>query len=289
VASVGARSAVDVGEIRISVLCWEPPGSVATKGDAVLLHGLQSSAGTQVAFARALVERGWRVHALDLPGHGHSEWLTRDGTPDGDPEAVDPERYGLEAVAGVVGEALRTLDLATPTLLAGHSWGAGVAAATLLAGVRPGVALLIDPPFLPPDAAIALGEDLRAGLTDDRAAAIERLRSNGEPWDPDELEAKAEALSRASPLAQRAVAASGAFAPEELARRWAEVNATGVPVHVVVGEPERGSMVPHAARTFLSSGRGATVHVIDGAGHTPQRTHSERFLEVLDDLLSEVV
>ena len=63
---------------------------------AILLHGggqTRHSWGTTVG---ALADRGWRAYAVDLRGHGDSEWAA-----DGD--------YTLEAFAGDVLAITRTL------------------------------------------------------------------------------------------------------------------------------------------------------------------------------------
>jgi pimeloyl-ACP methyl ester carboxylesterase len=78
----------------------------------VLLHGLASNARIWDGVAPRLVGAGLRVVAVDLRGHGDS-----DQPSDG---------YGFETVGRDLEAALATLGLARP-VLAGHSWGAGVA------------------------------------------------------------------------------------------------------------------------------------------------------------------
>jgi pimeloyl-ACP methyl ester carboxylesterase len=113
------------------------------------------------------------------------------------------------------------------------------------------------------------------------------LRGQGDAWDAAELEAKATALSQASALAQRAVAESGAFSPDDLRRRWEPVLSSGVRLEVILGEPQHGGMVPADARAYLVDVLGEDrVHVIRGAGHSPQRSHRGEFLDVLDRILA---
>jgi pimeloyl-ACP methyl ester carboxylesterase len=78
----------------------------------VLLHGLASNARIWDGVAPRLVGAGLRVVAVDLRGHGDS-----DQPSDG---------YGFETVGRDLEAALDGLGLARP-LLAGYSWGAGVA------------------------------------------------------------------------------------------------------------------------------------------------------------------
>ena len=78
---------------------------------AILLHGggqTRHSWGTTLG---ALADKGWRAYAVDLRGHGESEWAA-----DGD--------YTLDAFAGDVLAISRSLD--TPPALVGASLG-GVA------------------------------------------------------------------------------------------------------------------------------------------------------------------
>ena len=89
---------------------------------AVLLHGggqTRHSWGTTLG---ALAARGWRAYAVDLRGHGESEWAA-----DGD--------YTLDAFAGDVLAISRALD--SPPALVGASLG-GIASLAAI-GEHPGV------------------------------------------------------------------------------------------------------------------------------------------------------
>jgi pimeloyl-ACP methyl ester carboxylesterase len=95
----------------------------------VLLHGLASNARIWDGVAPRLAGAGLRVVALDLRGHGDSD------QPGGG--------YGFETVGRDLEAALAALGLARP-VLAGHSWGAGVALAYAAgrAGALAGLALV---------------------------------------------------------------------------------------------------------------------------------------------------
>lgn len=56
---------------RLSAYRWEP--SAPARGDLVLVHGLGEHAGRYQHVADGLAGRGWRVHAVDLRGHGLSD------------------------------------------------------------------------------------------------------------------------------------------------------------------------------------------------------------------------
>jgi pimeloyl-ACP methyl ester carboxylesterase len=80
----------------------------ASDPPAILLHGggqTRHSWGTTLA---ALADKGWRTYAVDLRGHGDSEWAA-----DGD--------YTLDAFAGDVRAIARVLD--EPPALVGASLG----------------------------------------------------------------------------------------------------------------------------------------------------------------------
>ena len=59
-------------------LRWEP--EVEARGSVALLHGVMALAGTWWRIGPALAARGWRVAAVDLPGHGGD--VRRDGALD---------------------------------------------------------------------------------------------------------------------------------------------------------------------------------------------------------------
>jgi pimeloyl-ACP methyl ester carboxylesterase len=75
---------------------------------AVLLHGGGQTRHSWGTTLHALADRGWRTYAVDLRGHGDSDWA-----PDGD--------YTLDAFAGDVVAIARTLG--EPPALVGASLG----------------------------------------------------------------------------------------------------------------------------------------------------------------------
>lgn len=97
----------------------------------ILLHGMQGSAESWWRVGPVIADRGYRVVALDLPGHGES-------APD---RELTVER-AAEAVAGTVA----SLDAGSPVIAIGHSLGGQLLAAA--AGLmRPGRAVYVDSPF----------------------------------------------------------------------------------------------------------------------------------------------
>ena len=97
-------------------LRWEPDGEA--RGEVALLHGVMALAETWWRIGPALAARGWRVAAVDLPGHAGD--VRRDG-------ALDLDAL----VDGVAARLDGPVDL-----LVGHSLGAIVALGLL--GARPG-------------------------------------------------------------------------------------------------------------------------------------------------------
>lgn len=93
----------------------------------VLLHGGGQTRRTWDHTAARLSEQGWRAIALDMRGHGESDWA-----PDGD--------YGIDALVADVRAVLATLD--APPVLVGASLG-GLTALVLLGEESEAAAALV--------------------------------------------------------------------------------------------------------------------------------------------------
>ncbi len=120
---------------RIHFLDWGGPAAPGTPG-VLLVHGLSTTAWAWTPVARR-VRAARRVVAMDLRGHGLSDAPTEDG-------AYDLAALAADAVAVAEGSGL----LAEPgdrIVLAGHGFGAMVAAATAIAlGTRSAGLVLVD-------------------------------------------------------------------------------------------------------------------------------------------------
>ncbi|WNI21570.1 alpha/beta hydrolase [Streptomyces sp. ITFR-16] len=100
------QSVVDVGDVRLAYRTWgDPFGS-----PVVLLHGLGDRAGSWEA-AGSLLGQEWRVYALDLRGHGESDW---------------PDEYDFELMRDDVLGFLDACELGRVGLV-GHGMGGVVA------------------------------------------------------------------------------------------------------------------------------------------------------------------
>lgn len=108
---------VDAGGIRLACRVWDDAGA----STVVLIHGNGAHAGWWDPIVPWLVP-GWRVVALDLRGHGESDW-------------AEPPRYALADYVADVGTVLDALAPG-PAPLLGHSMGGRVA--VQLAATAPG-------------------------------------------------------------------------------------------------------------------------------------------------------
>ncbi|WP_274563621.1 alpha/beta fold hydrolase [Streptomyces spiramyceticus] len=100
------HSVVDVGDVRLAYRAWGD----SYGAPVVLLHGLGSSAASWEEAGQALGEE-WRVYAIDLRGHGESDW---------------PDEYSVELMRDDVLGFLDELELDRVGLV-GHGIGGVVA------------------------------------------------------------------------------------------------------------------------------------------------------------------
>lgn len=228
---------------------------VARWGDgdrtAVLLHGLSGSSAGWWRIGPELAERGYRVLAPDVSGHG------------GSPRAG---RYSRERWAA---ELLDTLP-AAPDLAIGHSLG-GVLLAMIVERLRPTHAVYEDPAWYP-WSGVGYGEagemvrtwktwtepDLRRAFPQWTDDAVRARLAAFRDWDPDTT-------------------------------RMDFLETAYVPVFPVVPSlvlrAETGDMV---APPFADHLRrvGFDVRTVPGTGHTVHMDNPDGFLAALDDWLA---
>jgi pimeloyl-ACP methyl ester carboxylesterase len=221
---------------------------------AVLLHGLMGSGESWWRVAPLLAERGYRVLALDLPGHGLSP--------------RDPE-LTIERAAAAVVQTVRALAPGEPIEAIGHSYGATVLAA---AGerLRPELAVYVD-------ASLALvgGADrpsLIAAYEKDRLTRMspEALRASRPFYAARDAEVEARAAERFDP----ATSASISCGP---GRRW-----DAVPGSIVVRADPSTWVTDDDARRFEEDG--VEVRSIPGAAHTVWYSHFADFTAALPEM-----
>ena len=237
----------------------------------VLLHGFAMHGGLFAALAPALAQ-SYRVHVVDIPGHGRSPLLAP---------------YELATLAQTIDAALGDAD--APLTLLGWSLGGQIALQWALA--RPGrverlILVATTPSFVArpgwPDAMPAqtlarFGDELRVSyrLTLQRFLALQVHGS-------DEGRATLAQL-------RRSAFDSGEPSPQALAAALALVERTDLremlprieaPALVIGGE--RDALVPLRATQHLAAALPQASHVtIRGAAHAPFLSHRSAFLAAL--------
>ncbi|HEX7146591.1 MAG TPA: alpha/beta fold hydrolase [Actinomycetota bacterium] len=234
---------------------------------AVLVHGVTSSSRTWWRVGPALAERGYRVLAVDLRGHGAS------------PRAV----AGL-SVADLAADVADTVE-GPVDLLVGHSLGALVALE--LVARRPGFArrLVVEDP---PGSASVDWAALAAGIEADTRRAVtdpgglrRDLEAVNPAWPPGEVERRVADLADCDAQAIAATVRPGV--PFDLP---ALLAAAPLPVLLLLAEETLGS-------SLLGLDRKAAVEALpDGttrvlpAGHSAHREALDAWLAALDAWLA---
>src|SRR5437764_5409986 len=117
---------VQVNGIRLGVVCQGGTGLVpALDGGPtlVMLHGFTGSAAGWGSHLDTLAAYGWRVIALDLPGHGRSD------------APGDPQRYAIEHCQQDILAALQSSGVSQgEAVLLGYSMGGRIALYTAFSG-----------------------------------------------------------------------------------------------------------------------------------------------------------
>jgi pimeloyl-ACP methyl ester carboxylesterase len=253
----GATGSIDAAGIAWGVRQWGDPAG----RPALLVHGVTSDAGIWWRIAPALAAAGFRVTAVDMPGHGATAWRGR---------------YLFADSAADLASFIEAAGLGRPDLaVIGHSWGAMVTAHLPAAGIRPRVVVLLDPPAMTVAQLEVYTRDPTerpyASLDEARAA----VRASNPGWLPGDVEAKALALTRFSAEAVLAVLLqNGDWDAGMSALR--DPAAAGVPVWLIRGETHTGGFIPETAVPAFREqlGPGRVITIADGP-HSPQRTHPE--------------
>jgi pimeloyl-ACP methyl ester carboxylesterase len=222
---------------------------------AVLLHGMTGSRESWWRVVPLLVASGYRVLAVDLPGHGLS--------PRDDTMTVDRAARSIaESVADECGSV--------PDLVMGHSYGGLLLAAAVDAGLlTPKLSVYIDAPFT------SRGGWDRAELIaeyeqDKRARTYDGLRASRPFYSDQDCVVEARAAEHFDP----ATAASPATGP-------------GVSL-----EPEPGSIIVRAKPSAyvddetaaLHEGRDVIVRDVPGAAHSVWYSHFDQFVAALPEV-----
>lgn len=261
--SDGTPGEVDAGGTRWPTLAWGDPAAPPV----LLVHGVTSNAGIWWRVGPAIAAAGRRVVAVDMPGHGRT-------TP-----APRSHRF-LDTAAELAGfmraAALDRVDQAGPALaVVGHSWGGMVVAHLPAAGLAPRTLVLLDPPSLTLARLRALTKSPteRDYATLDEATAA--VRAANPTWSDGDVRAKAVALTEFNPqLVLDVLLKNGDWDAGMSALR--HPNAAASDAWLIRGEWDTGGFIPESRVPRIEAQLGADhVITIDGAPHSPQRTHPE--------------
>ncbi|WP_066517201.1 alpha/beta fold hydrolase [Curtobacterium ammoniigenes] len=224
---------------------------------AVLLHGMMGSAESWWRVAPLLVDNGYRVLAVDLPGHGLSP---RDGTM--------THLRAAEWIAETIAEECGT----TPDIAVGHSYGGLILAAAVHAKVlSPRLAIYVDAPFTS-RGGWDRDELLAAYESDRRARTYEGLRASRPHYSDQDCVVEARAAKRFDPATATAPATGpGATYPPE-------------PGSIVV-RADPSSYVDDATAAELRA-RGVIVRSIPGAAHSIWYSNFDEFVEALPEVFA---
>jgi len=218
---------------------------------AVLLHGTMADSRAWWQVGPALAGRGYRVIAVDLPGHGQSP------------------RCPTATVEMVTSSLLESVPR-EPDLAIGHSRGGSALAAAAMQ-LRPGRAVYVETPF------VVTSYSDPAALTDSLTAAqqertLEYLRRERSWWAEQDraVEADAARLFDVATAVSMSMSASG---------RDLTPAATVVPSMALVADPS--AFVSEAEVRRLTA-TGFEVRKVPGAGHSVWYGFFNQFMSALD-------
>ncbi len=268
------RLTTDVsGGRQVSAIQWgEGPAPL------VFLHGGGQNAHT---FDSVLLALGRPALAIDLPGHGHSDWR-------------DDHDYSGQANAEAVAAVIKR-EAATPIRLVGMSLG-GLTAISIAARFPELVSklLLID---VTPESALRY-----ADLTPAQRGSVALVAG---PQAYESFDAMVDATVAASPTRSRASLRRGVLhnataLPDgrwtwrydrerkadpkaaDTSVGWAELSSSDVPVTLVRGGLS-GFVADDDVAEMLRRKPDVAVHVVEGAGHSVQSDRPRELVEILRD------
>lgn len=254
----GTAGDIDAGGTRWPTLAWGDP----SLPPVLLVHGVTSNAGIWWRVAPAIAAAGRHVVAVDMPGHGRTAPAPR------------PHRF-LDTATELAG-FIRAAGLAGPELaVVGHSWGGMVVAHLPAAGLAPRTLVLLDPPSLTLARLRALTEsptERDYASLDEATAAV---RAANPTWSEGDVRAKAIALTEFNPqLVLDVLLKNGDWDAGLAALR--HPAASGSDAWLIRGEWDTGGFIPASRVPRIEAQLGADhVITIEGAPHSPQRTHPE--------------
>ena len=250
--------------------------SVGSGPPLVLLHGWAMHSGLFAPLLPRLIDR-FRVHLVDLPGHGHSPTVPR---------------YSLDTIAAAVGEAVSSAaGTAEPVTVLGWSLGGMVALHWALAAPEYVARLILvatTPCFVArPDWRHAMAEttlrEFGAELSVSYRLTLQRFVAlqvqGGEQARAVLAQLRTQLFARGEPSREVMYDALQLLARTDLRP---ETGAISQPAVVVAGE--RDTLVPPAAGEWLSRTLPrASFRLIPGAAHAPFLSHPDAFMRAFAD------
>lgn len=225
---------------------------------AVLIHGIMSDHRAWHRVSAELQDRGFRIIAVDLAGHGRS------------PRS---RRYSPRAWADDVVESVSPLLTAPPDLVMGHSLG-GLVASLVATRLAPRAAVYVDPAFAFPGGMRGLAmKALFALAPRPRRSALVRWNPK---WDAADVEIELATLAEWDKRTIFGLADTRLLVPP--ARLVA-------PSLVVLAERSLLITADVAARLRR---QGMTVETIPGTGHTVFRDEHHDFMRAVERWLEIV-
>jgi pimeloyl-ACP methyl ester carboxylesterase len=226
--------------------------SGAGERTALLIHGLMSDHRAWHRVGADLRERGFRVIAVDLAGHGRS------------PRS---RRYSPAGWADDVAESVAPLLDRAPDLVMGHSLG-GLVASLVAERLAPRAVVYVDPAFAFPGG--VRGAALKALFAlAPRPSRASLVRWNPK-WDATDVEIELATLADWDKRTILGLADTRRLLPPER---------LVAPSLVVLAE--RSWLIPAAVAERLAA-QGMTVATIPGTGHTVFRDEHHDFMGVVE-------
>jgi pimeloyl-ACP methyl ester carboxylesterase len=217
---------------------------------AILLHGMMGSSESWWRVAPALADRGYRVLAIDLPGHGLSP--------------RDP-KLTIERAAAAVVESAHNAGALNPSLAIGHSYG-GLVLAAALPALLPQQAVLVDAPTS------SRGgwdrDEVRAEYQQDRELrTFAELRRTRPHYSEQDALVEAEAAAQFDPDTAAASASAGGGS-------WP------APAGTIVIRALPSDYVSEESATIMRN-NGVIIRDVPGAAHGIWHSHFDEFMDLL--------
>jgi pimeloyl-ACP methyl ester carboxylesterase len=264
-----ARHILNVGALRLASYTWD-----TGERDLLLLHGITSNAALWWRVAPALAALGYRVHAIDMPGHGASG---------------DTDDHSIDAIAHIAGAASVALGLRDFVLI-GHSWG-GATALALASGDHAAreqlrAVALLDPALgMNPEIGARVLSYYTTGLGEPAESRRDELRATYPAWAEGDIYWKSYALQDC-----RVSAVEGLFLHSGSWSLIERIRTVQVPLLMLLADDQH-TVVPATVRVQVAkavAATGGSLQSIAGASHSMHRDAFAATMDVLTNWLGRV-